>query len=221
MSQPDRGTISRQIRDKADHSEKQFGRPPFRREVCTPLDRAGFYPETVSTRYEQWGHHVHPEPDATRHASNISIKLPTRCLPASQPSPSSGWTILLKNGFTYLGNRHLTETGELTVDRSTPQSPGIHASTCNDEIVHGKKSESPLHTRLADYRRGCEGQKTNLHIKARILHALEKGEKVRGLVATPGNMEWNSLPVITLHGLEAGGSRNCNHDGTGKEKDKP
>jgi hypothetical protein len=57
---------------------------------------------------------------------------------------------------------------------------------------------------MGAYRRGHVRQRTSSRVKGLILAALKEGRRVEVLAAMPEEMEWNSLPVLTAAGLEAG-----------------
>jgi len=118
--------------------------------------------------------------------------------------PNASWATLLKNGFTYLSDWRLGANDELELDRDAPKKPGVYAFVLAEQVVYIGVTLRTLHTRMADYRRGDRRQKTSSHIKSLIIASLHAGQKVRVLVATPPDIDWRGLPVVTALGLEAG-----------------
>ncbi|WP_300520000.1 hypothetical protein [Aliiroseovarius sp.] len=114
------------------------------------------------------------------------------------------WDILLKNGFSYLGDWEEDGAGEMRLERQAPDAPGVYAFVVGEEVVYVGKTSRTLRARMADYRRGHYRQRTSAAVKRQIGEVLRQGTGVRVLVATPPDGLWNGLPIVTLHGLEAG-----------------
>lgn len=94
--------------------------------------------------------------------------------------------------------------GAIHLDAEAPIEPGVYVFVIDDGIAYVGLTNSGLRTRLDQYRRGYEGQRTNARVKDLIVQALARGRKVSVLIATPPPLSWNGLPVNTAAGLEAG-----------------
>ena len=122
--------------------------------------------------------------------------------PAAREDTS--WTVLTDAGFQFLGEWTHDSESLLRLDARAPSAPGVYAFVVDDVVVYVGLTLSGLKTRLDQYRRGHEGQKTSSRINGRISQLLHEGKKVKVLVATPEPQEWQDLPVNTAAGLEAG-----------------
>ncbi|WP_458759212.1 GIY-YIG nuclease family protein [Afipia sp. TerB] len=107
-------------------------------------------------------------------------------------------------GFHILGKWSQPQPGEIALDADAPKQPGVYAFVLDEVVVYVGLTQSTLKTRLDQYRRGYEGQRTNVRVKGLISDALAAGRIVQVLVAVPEQLEWNGLPVNTVAGLEMG-----------------
>jgi hypothetical protein len=112
--------------------------------------------------------------------------------------------VLTSAGFQLLGEWTVDPASAIKLDAKAPTAPGIYAFAVDDIIVYVGLTLSGLRTRLDQYRRGHERQKTSARINACITRTLRDGKRVQVLVATPEPMEWQDLPVNTAAGLEVG-----------------
>lgn len=118
-------------------------------------------------------------------------------------APTS-WEVLLRAGFSFLGEWQPDGDGEFKLDARAPADSGVYAFVVDDVVTYIGLTQRGLRGRLDGYRRGYERQKTNARVKRLITQALADGKRVKVLVATPEPMPWNGLPVNTAAGLEAG-----------------
>ena len=112
--------------------------------------------------------------------------------------------VLLKAGFRHLGEWQLAGQGELELNAQAPIEPGVYAFLVDGWVRYVGLTQTGLRARMGHYRRGHKRQRTSARVKVLIADALAEGKTVRVLIATPGPLEWNGLPVITAAGLEAG-----------------
>jgi len=117
-----------------------------------------------------------------------------------EPTPPS---VLLEAGFQALGEWRLAD-GKLELDSRAPAGPGVYAFILEEAVVYVGVTQNGLRTRMDQYRQGHSGQRTNARINGLIRQALEAGERVTAMIATPPAQEWNSLPVDGSAGLEVG-----------------
>jgi hypothetical protein len=122
--------------------------------------------------------------------------------PAPREDTSS--KVLTDAGFLYLGEWAHDAESRIRLDAKAPTAPGVYAFVVDDIVVYVGLTLSGLKTRMEQYRRGHEGQKTSSRINHRISQTLREGKQVKVLVATPDLQEWHELPVNTAAGLEAG-----------------
>lgn len=111
--------------------------------------------------------------------------------------------VLIDAGFRVLGDWVANEDGTLVLGARAPNGYGVYAILLNDVIVYIGVS-SRLDRRMYNYAYGAEGQKTSARIKGLIGEAIAAEQRVTVLIATPGNSEWNGLPVSLSPGLEVG-----------------
>lgn len=120
------------------------------------------------------------------------------------PRAATASEVLLRAGFQLIGEwRSHSETG-IALDAAPPTVPGVYAFALDDVVAYVGLTNNSLKTRLDQYRRGHEGQRTNARLKALITQALLDGRKVKILIAAPEPLEWGGLPVNAAAGLEAG-----------------
>ena len=112
--------------------------------------------------------------------------------------------VLTDAGFQYLGEWTLDPESLIKLDAKAPTAPGVYSFAVDDVVVYVGLTLSGLKTRLDQYRRGHQRQRTSARINARIAQTLQGGKRVKVLVATPEPMEWLELPVNTAAGLEVG-----------------
>ncbi len=94
--------------------------------------------------------------------------------------------------------------GEFELSGQSPKDAGVYAFVLDNQIVYVGLSLSGLRSRLSQYRRGYDGQKTSARVKRLISEALASGKTVKVMIAIPESSGWNGLPVNTSAGLEAG-----------------
>jgi len=78
----------------------------------------------------------------------------------------------------------------------------VYVFVDNDEIAYIGLSMMPLDKRFYHYAKPGPSQPTNIRLKALILDGLSSGAIFRILVAFPGHLEWNGLPLDVAPGLE-------------------
>lgn len=120
----------------------------------------------------------------------------------SQQSRNSD--LLLRTGFSLLGEWGLDPTGTLELDAKASHDPGVYAFVVDGHVVYVGLTKRGLRTRFEQYRRGHIRQRTSARIKSLIINTLMSGKRVQIIYAIPPNLEWNTLPVNTAAGLEAG-----------------
>jgi len=123
---------------------------------------------------------------------------------APAPREDTSWKVLTDAGFALLGEWTHDPDSLLRLDARAPSAPGVYAFVVDDIVVYVGLTLSGLKTRLDQYRRGHDGQRTSSRINGRISETLREGKQVKVLVATPEPQEWQELPVNTAAGLEAG-----------------
>jgi len=112
--------------------------------------------------------------------------------------------MLLRAGFQCVGEWTQTPESLLILDATVPTKPGVYAFVVDDAVVYVGLTNNGLKTRFDQYRRGHEGQRTNVRVNKLIRTTLSGGKQVKIVVATPQPLEWNGLPVNTAAGIEAG-----------------
>jgi len=123
---------------------------------------------------------------------------------APPPREDTSWEVLTQAGFQFLGEWTRDPESTLKLDAKAPSAPGVYAFVVDDVVVYVGLTLSGLKTRLDQYHRGHEGQRTSARINDLIAQTLLAGKRVKVLVATPEPIEWQDLPVNTAAGLEAG-----------------
>ncbi|MCP9480492.1 GIY-YIG nuclease family protein [Shimia sp. CNT1-13L.2] len=205
---PGAGTKTGRIWDIADEVSKIKGRRALRREVVERATGEGINPATASTQFGHWqravplsalgdapsGYREIPENEAVHTSGPIK----------EQVAPDRHWAGFLKCGFSYGADWGLDNEGNLFLDRSAPDKPGVYVFVQEDEVVYIGVTDRTLHQRMADYRRGPVGQRTSRRIHSLLKKQLEEGKAMRVLFATPEATEWNGLPVNVAAGLEKG-----------------
>ncbi len=120
------------------------------------------------------------------------------------PRETTSWEVLLRAGFQFLGEWTQDPESTIKLDAKAPSAPGVYAFVVDDTVYYVGLTNNGLRTRLDQYRRGHEGQRTNARVNKLIGKTLADGQRVKVLVATPEPLEWHGLPVNTAAGLEAG-----------------
>lgn len=120
------------------------------------------------------------------------------------PREDMSWTVLTESGFRYLGDWTFDSESAIRLEAKAPTAPGVYSFVVDDIVVYVGLTLNSLRTRFDQYRHGHEGQKTSARINDRIAQTLQGGKSVKVLIATPEPMEWQTLPVNTAAGLEAG-----------------
>lgn len=129
---------------------------------------------------------------------------PVEVTVADEPAAETSWEVLLRAGFSFLGEWTPDGDGAFRLDATAPADAGVYAFVVDDVVKYVGLTQRGLRSRLDGYRRGHERQRTNARVKRLILAALDGGRRVKVLVATPEPMDWKGLPVNTAAGLEAG-----------------
>jgi hypothetical protein len=88
---------------------------------------------------------------------------------------STSWEVLLRAGFQFLGEWTLTAEGTLRLDAQAPAEPGVYAFVLGDVVAYVGLTNNGLRTRMDQYRRGHEGQRTSARVKDLIGQALVHG----------------------------------------------
>jgi len=102
-------------------------------------------------------------------------------------------------------NGFALDIGNFRVSASAPVESGVYAFTVDDVVLYIGLAQRGVRTRMGHYRQGHKRQKTSSRIKALIAENLEKGKRVKVLVALPGGaLDWNGLPINIAAGLEVG-----------------
>lgn len=120
---------------------------------------------------------------------------------AALPVPAE---FLLRRGFVLLGEWLPLAEGEFELSNRAPNDAGVYAFIVESRILYIGLTQTGLHTRMGQYRRGHVRQRTSARVKGLIARSLAEGKAVQVLVGIPGPLEWNGLPVNTAAGLEAG-----------------
>lgn len=123
---------------------------------------------------------------------------------APAPREDTSWKVLTDAGFQLIGEWTQDPESLIQLDANAPALPGVYAFIVDDVVVYVGLTLSGLKTRFDQYRRGHKGQRTSSRINGRISETLSAGKKVKVLVATPEQSEWQELPVNTAAGLEVG-----------------
>ena len=207
---PSKGTSSGRVWEIADALSRP-GVPAHRAEVVAKAINEGIHDKTASTQFGAWKRYTHPELDGLRRRrGETEMAQRQDLIPTMVPSPGMGsgpdrhWASLLKNGFSYGADWIMTALGQLELDRPAPDMPGVYVFVENDQVVYIGTTRRRLVDRMADYRRGHSSQRTSARIKLALLDSLAATNTLRVLFATPGETEWNGLPVEVAAGLEAG-----------------
>lgn len=90
---------------------------------------------------------------------------------------------LTNAGFRILGKWSQPKLDEILLDAAAPRQPGVYAFALDDVIIYVGLTQTTLKTRLDQYRRGHEGQKTSSRVKGLISAALAEGRVVEVLIA--------------------------------------
>ena len=122
---------------------------------------------------------------------------------ALRPEPVFS-SVLLNGGFRRLGEWRAVGDLEFELSVKAPTEPGVYAFVVDDVIKYVGLTLTGLRTRMGHYRRGHLRHKTSARVKALIAKELCESRKVEILIATPEPLQWNSLPVNSSAGLEAG-----------------
>ncbi|MDD7974003.1 GIY-YIG nuclease family protein [Roseinatronobacter alkalisoli] len=130
--------------------------------------------------------------------SNVAIEAE---LEAALPVPAE---LLLQRGFVLLGEWLPLAEGEFELSARAPNDAGVYAFVAEDRIRYIGLTQTGLRTRMGHYRRGHVRQRTSARVKGLIAKSLAEGKAVQVLIAIPGPLEWNGLPVSTAAGLESG-----------------
>jgi hypothetical protein len=110
---------------------------------------------------------------------------------------------LIKAGFREIGHWRERD-GALVPDltEAVSERGAVYVFIDNDEIAYIGLSMMPLDKRFYFYANPGPSQSTNIRLKALILDRLAIGALFRILVAFPGQLEWNGLPLDVAPGLE-------------------
>lgn len=202
---PTGGTISAQVWEIAD-SVSTAGAPARRADVVAKAVALGVHEKTASTQFGAWKRFTHPELNRGPRPNKDLLPAEPLIDPRSVQTssiPDRHWASLLKNGFSYLSDWVITSSGGIELDRAAPTTPGVYVIVEADQVVYIGTTRRKLADRMADYRRGHPGQRTSARVRGLLLESLAKGQSLRVLFASPGDSEWNGLPVEISAGLEA------------------
>jgi len=123
---------------------------------------------------------------------------------APAPKPTLMAETLLNAGFVHASRWMLDPDGYLKVDAPLSKEIGVYAFVMDGVVVYVGVATGGLKGRLYGYQRPGIGQQTNLRLNDVIKTELAKTPNIDILVAMPGDMEWNGLPVHGAAGLELG-----------------
>lgn len=121
-----------------------------------------------------------------------------------EPLAPTSADVLLNAGFRVLGEWLPLDSGEFELSVKAPRDTGVYAFIVDDLVRYIGLTQTGFHARMGHYRRGHECQRTSSRIKKLIMMTLTEGRSVGVLIATPEQMTWNGLPVVTAAGLESG-----------------
>jgi len=110
---------------------------------------------------------------------------------------------LIKAGFREIGHWRERD-GALVPDltKAVSERGAVYVFVDDDEIAYIGLSMMPLDKRFYHYAKPGPSQPTNTRLKALILDRLAIGARFRILVAFPGQLDWNGLPLDVAPGLE-------------------
>lgn len=111
---------------------------------------------------------------------------------------------LQASGFVLVGDWTANAGDGIQMSTRAPTAPGVYVFVVDGTIAYVGLSNSGLRRRLDQYRRGHAGQRTSARVKGLIRDALAGGHQVQVFVAMPPEQHWNTLPINTAAGLEAG-----------------
>jgi hypothetical protein len=112
-------------------------------------------------------------------------------------------TLLLRSGFAEIGE--WGRVGDkLVLPAALPDHLGVYAFVIDDIVMYVGVAKMGLRKRIYFYANPGPTQKTSLRLNSLILHLLRSGKTIEVLVAMPGDMLWNGLPVHGSAGLEIG-----------------
>jgi hypothetical protein len=123
---------------------------------------------------------------------------------ASRRKPPLSVALLLGAGFELSARWKLIENGDLVSDRALPRSVGVYAFGEDERVVYVGVATAGIAKRLSFYGKPGAGQPTNIRINGVIREALEAARSIEIYTATPGDFDWNGLPVHGSAGLELG-----------------
>lgn len=108
------------------------------------------------------------------------------------------------SGFELAGEWVANPSGGIQMTMPAPTAPGVYVFVVDGTIAYVGLSNSGLRKRMDQYRRGHAGQRTSSRVKALISDALASDHQVQVFIAMPDEQHWNTLPINTAAGLEAG-----------------
>jgi hypothetical protein len=121
--------------------------------------------------------------------------------PGQKPSLTA--EMLIAGGFRQVSRWALLE-GELVLETPVPRDVGVYAFVKCGVALYVGVATMGLSKRLYFYGRPGTSQRTSQRLHATIKAELSGPDPVEVYVASPPDLEWNSLPVHGSAGLELG-----------------
>lgn len=146
-----------------------------------------------------------------QHAYNVLKQPPRVSAPrleggtkARQIKPELTIETLVNAGFSLASAWTVNADGYLSLSAEMPKDVGVYAFALNGVVLYVGVATGGLKGRLYGYARPGRGQQTNLRLNDTIKLELKTHPQVDVLIATPGDLEWNGLPIHGSAGLELG-----------------
>jgi|SRR5215203_3313643 len=111
---------------------------------------------------------------------------------------------LVGGGFEFAGRWILTDLCDFALDRPIAKAPGVYAFAADGIVLYVGVATIGLAKRLYFYTKPGPRQLTNLRLNQLIKTELATRPFINIYTATPGDLEWNGLPVNLSAGLELG-----------------
>ncbi|HEY7557149.1 MAG TPA: GIY-YIG nuclease family protein [Candidatus Binatia bacterium] len=98
----------------------------------------------------------------------------------------------------------MSETGDVTVDRTLPKEVGVYAFALEGEVVYIGVATMGLAKRLYFYAKPGATQRTSKRLNEVIKNELCRVRFIEIYTAMPADLEWRGLPIHGSAGLELG-----------------